>query len=140
MSNIWISFHVYEWVTGVKGVTSNETFYSFIEECLLPQLLPVNGNNPHSVVIMDNCSIHHIGEIVQMIGEVGAIVHFLPPYSPDFMSIEMAFSKVKISLKTNATDGDCIIRSFRYYYTTILPRLDIRKWIVLLITSLSIYI
>jgi len=53
----------------------------------------------HSVVVMDNCSIHHISEIVQMIEEVGAIVHFLPPYSPDLMPIEMAFSKVKTSLK-----------------------------------------
>ena len=53
----------------------------------------------HSVVVMDNYSIHHISEIVQMIEEVGAIVHFLPPYSPDLMPIEMAFSKVKTSLK-----------------------------------------
>ena len=83
-------------VTVVKGVTNGETFYRFIEEC--PQLLPFNGNNPHRVVIMDNYSIHHIGEIVQMIEEVGAIIHFLPPYSPDIMPIEMAFSKVKTSL------------------------------------------
>jgi len=84
----------------VRGTTNGDTFYDFIQENLLPHLMPFNGENPHSVVIMDNCSIHHIDEIVSMIQDVGAIVHFLPPYSPDFMPIELAFSKVKTTLKT----------------------------------------
>ena len=50
---------------------------------------------------MDNCSIHHLSNIVQMIEEVSAIVHFLPPYSPDFMPIELAFSKVKALMRNN---------------------------------------
>ena len=44
------------------------------------KLLPFNGTNHHSVVIMDNCSIHHIDEVVAMIedvGDVGAIVLLL---------------------------------------------------------------
>ena len=84
----------------VRGTTNGDTFYDFIQENLLPNLMLFNGENPHSVVIMDNCSIHHIDEIVPMIQEVGALVHFLPPYSPDFMPIELAFSKVKTTLKT----------------------------------------
>jgi len=47
---------------------------------LLPQLMPFDSSNPHSVVVMDNCSIHHISEIVQMIKEIEVIAHFLPPY------------------------------------------------------------
>ena len=85
----------------VRGATNSDVFYSFVEEHLLPYLLPFDGINPHSVVIMDNCSIHHVSGIVQMIEEVGLIVHFLPPYSPDFMLIELAFSKVKAALKTD---------------------------------------
>ena len=61
--------------------------------------MPFNGSNPHSVVIMDNCSIHHTMNIVESIQEVGALVHFLPPYSPDFQPIEETFSKVKTELK-----------------------------------------
>ena len=38
-------------------------------------------------------------ETVRMIEEIGATVHFLPPYSPDFNPIEEAFSKVKATLK-----------------------------------------
>ena len=56
----------------------------------------------HSVVVMDNCSIHHIHEIVAMIHEVGALVLFLPPYNP----IEEAFSKVKASLKLMDREAD----------------------------------
>lgn len=75
----------------VQGTTNGEIFYKFVEEHLLPHLQPFNGINPHSVVIMDNCSVHHMTEIIQMIEEVGSFVQFLPPYSPDFMPIELAF-------------------------------------------------
>ena len=61
-----------------------ETFCEFIERCLQPQLLPYDGTNPRSVVILDNASIH-------LIQETRAIPVFLPPYSPDFM--EECFSK-----------------------------------------------
>ena len=50
---------------------------------------------------MDNCSIHHVSEIIQMIEEVGSIVHFLLPYYPDFIPKELAFSKVKTAMKTD---------------------------------------
>ncbi|XP_065891729.1 uncharacterized protein [Dysidea avara] len=105
--NIYTGLHIYVWLTrckACKGTTDGDTFYSFVEKSLLPHLLPFDGSNPHSVVIMDNCFIHHIGEVVKMIEEVGAIVHFLPPYSPDFMPIELAFSKVKTSLKLNGIE------------------------------------
>ena len=72
----------------VKGGTDGDAFYNVIQTHLLPHLMPFNGINPHSVVILDNCAIHHTNEVVSMIEEVGAIVQFLPPYSPDLMPIE----------------------------------------------------
>ena len=48
---------------------------------------------------MDNCTIHHVPEICKVIEDVGAMVHFLPPYSPDFNPIELAFSKVKTTMQ-----------------------------------------
>ena len=48
---------------------------------------------------MDNCSIHHVAGITEIIEEVGAMVHFLPPYSPDLNPIEFTFSKVKGVIK-----------------------------------------
>ena len=61
--------------------------------------MPFNGVNKHSVAVLDNCSVHHVEGITAMIEEAGAIVHFLPPYSPDFNPIEETFSKVKAEMK-----------------------------------------
>ncbi len=58
-----------------------------------------NGINHHSVVVMNNCAIHHVPEVIGMIEDVGAIVHFCPPYSPDLNPIEMTFSKIKSAVK-----------------------------------------
>lgn len=83
------------------GTVNGETFCTFIERNLLPQLLPFNGTNPRSVVIMDNAAIHHVEEAVELIESTGAIIEFLPPYSPDLNPIEEAFSKVKHFLRAN---------------------------------------
>ncbi len=82
-----------------SGTTNGDTFYDFTQNNILPQLQPFSGINPHSIIIMDNCSIHHVQEIVEMIEDAGAMIHFLPPYSPDLNPIELAFSKVKAALK-----------------------------------------
>ena len=83
----------------VKHSVNGETFYQFMQTAVLPHLMTFNGANPHSVLIMDNCSIHHVDAVVKMVHEVGALVHFLPPYSPDYNPIEEAFSKVKALLR-----------------------------------------
>ena len=46
-------------------------------------------------MIVDNSSIHQVDEVVQMIQGVGAMIVFLPPYFPDYNSIEEAFLKVR---------------------------------------------
>ena len=45
--------------------------------------------------------MHHMDNTSEIIESVGALVHFLPPYSPDLNPIEEAFSKVKGYLKAN---------------------------------------
>lgn len=86
-------------VMTVRGTTDGDDFYTFVQYHLIPHLMPFNGRNPHSVVVMDNCAIHHVSDIVSSIQDTGALVHFLPPYSPDFQPIEETFSKVKANLK-----------------------------------------
>ena len=39
-----------------------------------------------------------------MLEQVGVLVHYLPPYSPDFNPIEEAFSKVKHQLQEQNGD------------------------------------
>ena len=83
----------------VSGTSNGDTFYDFVQTHLIQHLLPFNGTNPHSVVVLDNCSIHHCTEVEATLRDIGVLVHYLPPYSPDLNPIEEAFSKVKTELK-----------------------------------------
>ena len=50
---------------------------------------------------MDNCSVHHIDTVTDMIHNCGALICFLPPYSPDLNPIEFVFSNVKAFVRAN---------------------------------------
>ena len=79
---------------------NGDIFCDFNERYLQPQLLPFDGTNPKSVVILDNAAIHHAHPAIELIEETGALAVFLPPYSPDYMPIEECFSKVKSFLQS----------------------------------------
>ena len=81
-----------------QDTVDSDEFKDFIEGLQL-MLMNFNGRNPNSIVILDNCAIHHANDIAQLLREVGVMVYFLPPYSPDYNPIEEAFSKVKMVLK-----------------------------------------
>ena len=76
-----------------------EKFCDFIRGCLIPNMLPFNGTNQSSVVIMDNCSIHHVQAVSEMLSFAGIVLVYLPPYSPDLNPIEEAFGYIKGYLK-----------------------------------------
>ena len=42
---------------------------------------PFNGTKSHSVLIMDNCSIHHVSEVRERLRTASIVSLFLPPYS-----------------------------------------------------------
>ena len=52
-------------------------------------------------MVMDNASIHHADQIVDSLEDLGVLVYFLPPYSPDLNPIEELFSKVKSAMRAN---------------------------------------
>ena len=85
----------------VEGGVNGDVFENFVRRSLLPILQPFNGSNPCSVVILDNASIHHLEQIEDIITGVGALTRFMPPYSPDLMPLEEAFSQAKAFLKAN---------------------------------------
>lgn len=68
-------------------------FTTFVHDNLLQHLMPYNGINPHSVVIMDNCSIHHIPEVVKAIQGVGTLVHFYHPTHQILLQLKKRFLK-----------------------------------------------
>ena len=54
---------------------------------------------PGDVVVLDNLAMHKQPEVQAAIEAVGARLRFLPPYSPDFNPIELAFAKLKAFLR-----------------------------------------
>jgi transposase len=60
---------------------------------------PYPGEN--SVLVIDNAKIHHDEEMIDLIERIGCRVLFLPPYSPDYNPIELAFSTIKAWFKKN---------------------------------------
>jgi len=77
--------------------------------------------------VMDNCFIYHLSNIVNMIEEVGAILHFLLPYSPDFIPLELAFSKVKAMMKVDKHTMD-VETALLSAFATIIPQ-ECQNWI-----------
>ncbi len=62
---------------------NGDVFEDFMRTTLLPILMPFNGINSHSVVVMDNCSVQHVESVQETITSVGALIRLLPSYSPD---------------------------------------------------------
>ena len=65
----------------------------FCARSILPALSALI--HTHTLVILDNASIHHVAGAVDMIQTAGALAYFLSPYRPDLNAIEHTFSKVK---------------------------------------------
>ena len=58
-----------------------------------------DGVSKKSVLILDNCAIHHVSPALHILSDAGILVMFLPPYSPDLNPAEELFSYVKYYLK-----------------------------------------
>jgi transposase len=80
----------------IDGAMTGAAFLAYVEQVLVPT--PAPGD----IVILDNLPAHKPVAVREAIKAAGAIMLFLPPYSPDFNPIEMAFSKIKAFLKKAA--------------------------------------
>lgn len=80
----------------VDGPINGDIFLAYVEQQLVPTL------KSSDVVIMDNLSSHKRAGVRDAIESTGASLMFLPPYSPDFNPIELAFSKMKTLLRKAA--------------------------------------
>ena len=58
-------------------------FYNFIRAELFPNLQQFDGSSKNSVLIMDNLTVHNCEPIVSILKDMGIVVQFFPPYSPD---------------------------------------------------------
>lgn len=78
------------------GAMNGTVFLAYIEQVLVPTLK--HGD----IVVMDNLPAHKASGVRDAIEQAGAELRFLPPYSPDFNPIEMAFAKLKALLRAKA--------------------------------------
>ena len=78
------------------GPMDGETFLAYVHQFLCPTL------QPGETVILDNLSSHKVAGVEDAILATGAVVLFLPPYSPDLNPIEKFFSKLKARLRKAA--------------------------------------
>ena len=82
------------WDKGILDVemtpqsVNGEMFCDFVRGNLIPNMLPFDGLSPTSIVVMDNCSIHHVAEVKSVLDDAGILLIYLPPYSPDLNLIE----------------------------------------------------
>jgi len=75
------------------GPINGALFLKYVQDFLCPLL------KPGDIVAMDNLSSHKVEGVREAIEATGAILLYLPPYSPDFNPIEQYFSKLKAALK-----------------------------------------
>ena len=97
----------------LDGPIDRESFETYVEKVLVPEL------RPGDIVILDNLSSHKGPRVWEMIEAAGASLRHLPPYSPDFNPIELAFSKLKALLRKAAE------RTIDGLWTTIGRLLDV---------------
>jgi transposase len=80
----------------LDGPINGAAFQAYVEQVLAPTL------RPGDIVVLDNLPAHKPAAVRQAIEASGAELRFLPPYSPDFNPIEMAFAKLKAWLQKAA--------------------------------------
>ena len=81
-----------------------ERFVQYVREVLVPNLLNFDLKEPHSVVIMDICSIHIVTRVGSLIADAGAVLLYSALYSPDLIPIEYMFHSWKAFLKRHSTE------------------------------------
>lgn len=78
----------------LSGAVNGAVFAAYLDQVLGPTLVPGD------VVVLDNLSAHQVAGLAELVAARGARLLYLPPYSPDFNPIELAFSKLKTWLRT----------------------------------------
>lgn len=66
-------------VETTSDTVDGEAFLDFIHGTLIPELHPFDGHSLMSILIMDNCSIHHVQEVGDVLEVARILVFYLPP-------------------------------------------------------------
>jgi transposase len=99
-----------------EGTLNGAVSLYFLEHFLCPLL------KPGQYVILDNASPHNVEGVRELIEKTGAFLLYLPPYSPDYNAIELAWSKVKAYVRqVKARTVDALYQALAQALDTISP-------------------
>ena len=86
-------------IMGKEGIIFHRTFQGYLNKAyfiyLLKMFIIPMFSNSNKYLIMDNCSSHNNEDVKNILKENNVKYLFLPPYSPEFNPIELAWSKLK---------------------------------------------
>ena len=100
----------------LPGAADGPVFLTYLKKVLVPKLWK------GAVVVMDNLGAHKVKGVQTLLESVGARLVYLPPYSPDFNPIELAWSKFKNHLRRlGARTRRALARAIRTGLATITP-------------------
>lgn len=77
----------------IAGSVTTAVFEAYLEHVLAPSL------RPGQIVVVDNLSAHKSPRVRELVAACDCQLWYLPPYSPDYSPIELAFAKIKAELR-----------------------------------------
>ena len=121
--NLMCSLTGVDYANTVNGSADTLDFLRFFEEAF--EAINVRTGEqvlePGSVIVMDNCAIHHNegGRVLnEFLNDIDIELVYMPAYSPDFNPAEYVFGKMRTLMKyrfgdcTNITMPECIYNMY----------------------------
>ena len=106
----------------LSGAVNGDVFAAYLDQVLGPTL------RPGDVVVLDNLPAHKVAGLAERVEARGARLLYLPPYSPDFNLIELAFSKLKTWLRTAQARTREALESVIQTATDWITEQDAKNW------------
>jgi transposase len=98
------------------GPMDGASFLAYVEHFLAPAL------HRGDIVVMDNLASHKVAGVKEAIEQAGAMLRYLPAYSPDLNPIEQVFAKLKAALrKAAARTFDALIKAIAQALEDVTP-------------------
>jgi transposase len=107
----------------VSGAVHGAVFAAYLEQVLGPTL------RPGDVVVLDKLPAHKVEGLASLVEAHGAHLLYLPPYSPDFNPIEVAFSKLKTRLREVQARSRQALEEAIQAATEWISRQDAQNWL-----------
>ena len=105
-----------------SGAVNGDVFATYLEQVLGPTLVPGD------VVVLDNLPAHKVAGLAELVEACSARLLYLPPYSPDFNPLELAFGKLKTWLRTAQARTREALESVIQAATDWITERDAKNW------------